>query len=303
MRHASLFSGIGGFDLAAQWMGWENIFHCEIEEFQQRVLKQHFPNSIPYHDVTKLDARKYINTIDVLTGGFPCQDLSSSGAMRGITGSRSGLWFEMFRIITECCPKVVVIENSPNLLKKGFEKVLYPLSEEGYNVEWQCVRASDIGAPHERERVYVVAYSNEVGQLENSFFEGINREKYSKRPSTTTHGATHFNGRTYPKIPQNLLLDDGVSYELDFVGAFGNAIEPTVAYQIFKSIEIAFDMTDHQFSLFGFVPPRRKKAITPARMEEARREIERTGWKPSSKTLSKIADQLEHLEQRITTRK
>lgn len=144
---------------------------------------------------------------------------------------------EMFRVIQQANPRFVVIENSPNLLKKGFEKVLYPLSEEGYNVEWQCLYASDLGKPHGRERVFIVAYSNQVRPLEAGFFKEINRNKHIKRASIAAHGVVDFNGCAYPKIPEDILLDDGIPIAMDFVGAFGNAIVPQVAYEIFKAIE------------------------------------------------------------------
>lgn len=236
MKHLDLFSGIGGFALAARWMGWETIQFVEIDKFCQKVLNKNFPN-IPIHDDIKtFDGSKYRGTIDILTGGFPCQDLSSSGTGQGISGSRSGLWHEMLRVSIECKPSVIVIENSPNLLTKGFEKVLHPLSEEGYNVEWQCLYASDVGQPHGRERVFIVAYSNEIGRFKTGFFEGINREKHSKRSSIAANGTIDFDGRTYTKIPEDLLLDDGISYAMDFVGAFGNAIVPQVAYEILRTI-------------------------------------------------------------------
>lgn len=143
MTHASLFSGIGGFDLAAEWMGWENLFTCEIDEFCTKVLKYHFKNSKHYGDITKTDFNEWKGKIDVLTGGFPCQDISIAGLQYGIHGSKSGLWVEFNRVIKETNPRYVVIENSPQIFNKGFEKILFDLSESGYDAEWQCLCASD----------------------------------------------------------------------------------------------------------------------------------------------------------------
>ena len=157
LTHGSLFSGIGGFNLGAQWAGIETVWDCEILPYNRQILKQHFPNSIQYEDITKL---QYPSQVDIVSGGFPCQDISISGNMEGINGSRSGLWFEMFRIIRDIRPKYVVIENSPMLLVRGFEQVLCNLSYVGYDAEWQVLSARDFGYPHRRDRLFCVAYAN-----------------------------------------------------------------------------------------------------------------------------------------------
>ena len=126
MRHGSLFSGIGGFDLAAEWMGWENVFQCEKEEFCQRVLRFYWPKARLYGDVRKFDATIFRGTIDVLSGGFPCQPFSVAGKRRGTSDDRY-LWPEMCRIINEVRPHWVVGENVLGLLNWGrgmvFEQV------------------------------------------------------------------------------------------------------------------------------------------------------------------------------------
>jgi DNA (cytosine-5)-methyltransferase 1 len=118
MTHASLFSGIGGFDLAAEWMGWHNEFHCEWNEFGQKVLKHHFPNSISYHDITKTDFTKHRGQIDVLTGGFPCQPYSTAGLRKGKADERH-LFPEMLRAIKEIQPRWVIGENVRGLVSWG----------------------------------------------------------------------------------------------------------------------------------------------------------------------------------------
>jgi DNA (cytosine-5)-methyltransferase 1 len=164
MKHGSLFSGIGGFDLAAQWMGWENIFHCEWNEFGQKVLKHHFPKSISYADITKVDFRHHRGDIDIISGGFPCQPYSSAGKRLGKEDDRH-LWPEMLRCIREVSPRWVVGENVLGLVNWSgglvFHEVQVDLEAEGYEVQPFILPACAVQAPHIRQRVWFVAYSNE----------------------------------------------------------------------------------------------------------------------------------------------
>ena len=171
MRHASLFSGIGGFDLAAQWMGWENVFHCEYDPFCQKVLNHHFPNSKLYKDVRTFDATAYAGRIDILTGGFPCQPFSAAGKRLGTEDSRH-LWPSMLRIIREVKPRYVVGENVRGLLSWSgglvFEEVCSDLEAEGYEVTPYLLPACGKNAPHLRFRIWFVAYSNECNDRRTS---------------------------------------------------------------------------------------------------------------------------------------
>ena len=164
MTHASLFSGIGGFDLAAQWMGWENVFHCEYDPFCQKVLNHHFPNSKLYKDVRTFDATAYAGRIDILTGGFPCQPFSAAGKRLGTEDERH-LWPEMLRIIREVKPSYVVGENVRGLLSWSgglvFEEVCSDLEAEGYEVTPYLLPACGKNAPHRRDRIWFIAYSND----------------------------------------------------------------------------------------------------------------------------------------------
>ena len=164
MTHASLFSGIGGFDLAAEWMGWTNVFNCEWEEFPQRVLKHHFPNAKQYGDIKELDATAYAGRIDILTGGFPCQPYSVAGKRMGKDDERH-LWPEMLRVIREVQPRWVVGENVRGLINWNdglvFEEVQSDLEAEGYDVTPYVLPACGVGAPHRRDRVWFIAYRNE----------------------------------------------------------------------------------------------------------------------------------------------
>jgi DNA (cytosine-5)-methyltransferase 1 len=166
MRHGSLFSGIGGFDLAATWMGWENVFQCEKEEFCQRVLRYYWPKAKLYGNVREFDATVYRGAIDVLSGGFPCQPFSVAGKRKGTADDRY-LWPEMCRIINEVRPRWVVGENVLGLLnwRRGmvFEQVHADLEAAGYEVWTYILPAAGIGAPHRRERVWIVAHAGGDG--------------------------------------------------------------------------------------------------------------------------------------------
>lgn len=166
LRVLDLFSGIGGFSLGLERTGgFETVAFCEIEEFPRRVLKKHWPEVPCYHDVRELTAetlRRDGIAVDVIAGGFPCQDVSSSGQQRGMDGTRSGLWSEIVRLTSEIKPRFVAVENVSNLLagERGawFGRVLRDLAEIGYNAEWHCIPASYVGLPHSRDRIWIIAY-------------------------------------------------------------------------------------------------------------------------------------------------
>ena len=160
MKHGSLFSGIGGFDLAAEWMGWENIFHCEWMPFPRQVLHYHFPKSLSYEDITKTDFTIHRGSIDILTGGFPCQPYSSAGKRLGKEDERH-LWPHMLRAIQEIEPTYVVGENVRGLTNWNggvvFEEVCADLESCGYEVQPILLPACAIGAPHRRDRIWFIA--------------------------------------------------------------------------------------------------------------------------------------------------
>lgn len=191
MKHLDLFSGIGGFALAARWAGCETIAFCEIEPFAQAVLRKNFPG-VPIHDdVTKFDGRPFRGRVDILTGGFPCQDISVAGKGAGIEGERSGLWREMLRIITECRPAIVVAENVPALRNRGADQVLSDLEAAGYTGGAFVVGADDIGATHRRKRVWIVAFA----QCDDGSRRQMARRGQSPSlPSEMAHGDDSFTG-------------------------------------------------------------------------------------------------------------
>ena len=288
MTHGSLFSGIGGFDLAAHWMGWDNIFHCEWNEFGQKVLKHHFPTSKSYNDITKTDFTIHRGQIDILTGGFPCQPYSSAGERLGKADERH-LFPEMLRAIKEIKPRWVIGENVRGLVSwEGglvFDEVCSDLEREGYEVQPVLIPAAAKNAPHKRERVWFIAYSKlhedrytnnggskqkegdiwraEKGNVPDSFYsDGI--------PSNTDGlGSSRRHSQNFRKVRQEEQFeaqycskgwegfpaspcvrggDDGLSHELDSITipkwcresikAYGNAIVPHVAFEIFKTIEL-----------------------------------------------------------------
>jgi DNA (cytosine-5)-methyltransferase 1 len=160
MRHGSLFSGIGGFDLAAEWMGWENIFHCEWNHFGQKVLKHYWPNSISYNDITQTDFSIHRGKIDILTGGFPCQPYSTAGKRLGKADERH-LFPEMLRCIKEIKPRWIIGENVRGLVSWNggmvFNEVCDDLEREGYEVQPFLIPAASVNAPHRRDRIWFVA--------------------------------------------------------------------------------------------------------------------------------------------------
>lgn len=222
MTHGSLFSGIGGFDLAAEWAGWENIFHCEWNPFGQKVLKHHFPKSISYNDITKTDFSIHKGSIDILTGGFPCQPYSSAGKRLGKADERH-LFPEMLRAIKEIKPKWVIGENVRGLVSWGgglvFNEVCDDLEREGYEVQPFLIPAASVNAPHQRQRIWFVAHSNNKGK--SGEFREIQKEngKISERnnnaePCNSSNGdATNYNNIGSKYALENEELEGGRSWK------------------------------------------------------------------------------------------
>jgi DNA-cytosine methyltransferase len=186
MRHGSLFSGIGGFDLAAEWMGWTNVFHCEWMEFPRKVLDYHFPDADSHIDICKTDFKKYANTIDILTGGFPCQPFSTAGKRKGTDDERY-LWGEMLRAIQEIKPRFVIAENVFGITNIDgglvFEQVCLDLENEGYEVQPFIIPACSKNAPHRRDRCWFIA--------QNPLFGGcVHGESHQERTKIREFGNT-----------------------------------------------------------------------------------------------------------------
>ena len=270
MRHGSLFSGIGGFDLAAEWMGWENVFHCEWMEFPRKVLDYYWPNADSHIDICKTNFTKYANTIDILTGGFPCQPFSTAGKRKGTNDERY-LWHEMLRAINEIKPKFVIAENVYGITNIDgglvFEQVCLDLEACGYEVQPYIIPACAKNAPHRRDRVWFVAYRNGTRlQKARSEFKATRIEQHGELGGTATD--TENIGRenalengelergrfgksykrnawhSFPSVSPICSGNDGISDRLDSITfskwrnesikAYGNAIVPQVAYELFK---------------------------------------------------------------------
>lgn len=255
LKVLDLFSGIGGFSLGLQATNeFETIAFCEIDPFCQKVLKKHWPNVPIFNDITKLGEGELngLGKVDVICGGFPCQDISCAGKGAGIHAARSGLWWEMLRIIRLVRPRYVLAENVSALLIRGIDEVLGSLSEIGYNAEWQILRASNLGLPHERERVFIIAYPKGKRLDEDVFSQRIYKE--SNRQGQWGHFPSIYLpvfGRSYPEISRLIRGDNGLSPRLDGcidskkgpvdkiqsrVKALGNSIAPRMATYIAECV-------------------------------------------------------------------
>jgi len=175
MKVLDLFAGIGGFTLGLERAGFETAAFCEIEPYAQKVLAKNWPGVKIYDDVRTITADRLISDgirVDVITGGFPCQDISVAGQQAGIEGERSGLWTECARLIGELRPRYAIFENVTNLLngERGawFKRVLWDISSLGYDAEWHCIPASELGAHHHRDRVWIICYPRGEVLLEDS---------------------------------------------------------------------------------------------------------------------------------------
>tara|TARA_R100000458_G_C8269995_1_gene244728 strand:+ start:1480 stop:2235 length:756 start_codon:yes stop_codon:yes gene_type:complete len=222
----SLFSGIGCFELGLL-RGIPNsqvIWQCEKDTFCQSILKKHWPNTRLYTDITKMDTQDVVRP-DIMCAGFPCQDLSISGLKRGIyEGKKSNLYWYAFSLFSRLRPEVIVLENVPNLLRLGGREILGSLAQIRYDAEWTTLSARQFGAPHRRERVFIVAYPNNKRRKKHLFSEP-NREK--RQPTRSTVQTTQ---KTYwqkvPNPPPICRVDDGIRYRVHRTRALGNAIVP-----------------------------------------------------------------------------
>ena len=218
MTHGSLFSGIGGFDLAAEWAGWDNIFHCEWNPFGQKVLKHHFPKSITYEDIAKTDFSIHRGNIDIISGGFPCQPYSNAGKRLGKEDDRH-LWPEMLRAIREVQPSWVVGENVRGLTNWNggmvFDEVQSDLETQGYEVTPFLLPACAVNAPHRRDRIWFVAYSNINGfNKEWGYDKCSKNDGWQSDKEFRTTNSENFNGcDSYANINQQPQISKGIIRE------------------------------------------------------------------------------------------
>jgi DNA (cytosine-5)-methyltransferase 1 len=257
LRMIDTFSGIGGFSLAARWLGGiETAQFVEREPFCQRILAKHWP-SVPIHDdICTFNPEPH--SADIVCGGFPCQDISQAGKGAGLAGSRSGLFYELLRVVCLVGPRYIVLENVAAITYRGMDDVLGALAEAGYDAEWACIPAAAVGACHQRDRWWCVAYASHLlcnggpGQQ-----QGQPREQSVSEPGDGDWAATPDpmrqrlerpdqlgssrapwpsaiarlspDWRSYLSQPVLCRGDDGLSGRVDRLKALGNAVVPQVA--------------------------------------------------------------------------
>ena len=241
INHLDLFSGIGGFALAAQrtWKDNLNIVgFCEIEPYAQKVLNKNFPGVPVYKDIKELDGNKFKN-IDLITGGFPCQDISIAGYGVGIEGKRSGLWSEMFRVISEIRPRFALIENVPAITFRGGTRVISDLAEIGYTTEWQTISAAYVGALHRRNRMWFISYPSDSRSEHSKHGKGQEDTKQSEVVYQCKRSIFGDKGEFREKIRTTEFIRkcNGIPHRMDRIKGLGNAIVPQVAEIIMERIK------------------------------------------------------------------
>lgn len=238
MNVGSLFSGIGGFDLGLERAGFTISWQVEIDSYCQRVLAKHWPHVTRYGDITAMDWST-VQPVDLLCGGFPCQDLSFAGKRAGIEGARSGLWSEYVRAIVQLRPRYVLVENVPGLLTNAYMgRVLGDLAACGYDAEWTVLSAGSIGAPHLRERVWILAYPNSHG-LEAHANEEIlclsSNNGYAERFIGSMGGASQW-AEPCPIGARPMGVGNGIPTDVDRLRGLGNAVVPQIAEALGRMI-------------------------------------------------------------------
>ena len=271
----SLFTGIGGIDLAAEWAGMKIIWQCEIDPFCQKVLRKHWPEVKLYDDIHKIHRGNTIRP-DVIVGGFPCQPYSVAGKRRGAEDDRD-LWPEMFRVVKELRPTWVVGENVAGFINLGLDRTLSDLESEGYDCRTFVLPACAVNAPHRRDRVFIVAHSRrklpqrgkqletnevEVGKRDASVAERSGEmvhdssgERWEKGDDETRNfgegeteweswTADSFNGRIWESEPNVGRVAHGIPQRVDRLKALGNAVVPQQIYPIMKAIALIGRQTE-----------------------------------------------------------
>lgn len=219
-RVLDLFSGIGGFSLGLERTGgFKTVAFCEIDPYCQKVLKKHWSDVPCYDDIRELTGIE----ADVICGGFPCQDISLAGRRAGLDGARSGLWGELFRLVCELRPRYAIVENTPGLLSLGMDRVLGDLASVGYDAEWDCIPAAAVGAPHLRDRIWIVAYA-----------AGSKRKRFW--PKSCWQPDRLANHRGWPTEPGVGRVVHGLSGRVDRIRALGNAVVPQIPELIGRAI-------------------------------------------------------------------
>lgn len=239
MNELALFAGAGGGILAGHLLGWTTVCAVECDAYAAQVLAQRQNDRIlkPFpiwSDVKSFDGTQWSGIVDIVSGGFPCQDISAAGRGAGIEGSRSGLWKHMARIVGEVRPRFVFVENSPLLVKRGLAVVIADLAEIGYDAQWCLVSASDCGAPHKRDRIWLLAADT----------------KWCEQGIQSCNGQDRRMGRVFKSLSWDehwedslrLLrgVDDGLAYGVERTDAIRNGQVPCVAANAFTWLMDSF---------------------------------------------------------------
>jgi DNA (cytosine-5)-methyltransferase 1 len=214
MNHGSLFSGIGGFDLAAAWMGWNNVFHCEIDPFCRKVLRKHWPEVPQYDDIRTLNADRLAAdgiAVDAICGGFPCQPFSGASRGRRVAAD---LWPEMLRIVGSIKPKIIIGENVQEL---PLRRAAHEFGALGYRTVVKRISADDVGADHQRSRWWVCAYTHDKGEL----YSAINAEVARVQEVRQSIWG-------WANYARAIRVPDGLPYRMDRNRALGNAVLPII---------------------------------------------------------------------------
>lgn len=260
MTFGSLFAGIGGLDLGLERAGMECKWQVEDNDYARQVLEKHWPNVPRFADICDVGGRD-LEPVDLICGGFPCQDISLAGRGDGLEGARSGLFFELWRIVCNLRPRFVVMENVPALRSRGLDRVLGEMAAGGYDAEWDCIPAAAVGAPHRRDRIFIVGRLH--GDTNSDGKPGLSEHakasgRATNAPNTDRVGRkeqqSHIPDERGPKgsrlgrelafepgkAPPALCgMDDGVSHRVDRLRCLGNAVVPQVAEWIGRRIMVA----------------------------------------------------------------
>ena len=232
MRVLDLFSGIGGFSLGLERAGMRTVVFCEIEPYCQRVLAKHWLGVPCFGDIRTVKFER--GMADVVTAGFPCQDISHAGNAAGLSGARSGLWWQVRRAIRLVRPRYAILENVAALLSRGMGTVLGSLAALGYDAEWHCIPLGHVGSPHERDRIWIVAHTHEAGQQDYEGRPGSQAQRVERQ--IITPNILGFRTHHWPPEPEVVRVVDGLSADVDAVAALGNSLGPKIPEIIGRAI-------------------------------------------------------------------
>ena len=226
LRVGSLFAGIGGLELGLEWTGhFETVWQVELDEFARKILAKHWPEVPRHDDVCTFPPSGFDWSCDVITGGFPCQDISYAGKGAGLDGKRSGLFFELARVVREVGPRYLLLENVSALLNRGMGDVVGTLASLGYDCQWHCIPAAAVGAPHRRDRVFILADA-----------DSLKRQRSRQEPFSDQSDLSRQLRRSCSRLSEQWAVEpelgrvaNGISFRVDRLRCLGNAVVPQVA--------------------------------------------------------------------------